>query len=433
MNNSVACTADSSSKVSQTFRIYPPQSANMKTLFTAVALLAAVGTSTNITYTPFDLFKNNQFVPCSINTRNVADPSTTKFVVSKWVCSQEEFCSYMAGTPIVLPTISSQTAFFPWHPTYLMQIGVVFSYLGLFLTLRSLEKQFHQQETRRVPRIFWLQLPLDVARIIAFLFKAIHGFANPKRFAWINVLLWLLPFTYVFVIHILGTKNEHTEEVESRPVESKGIPSETVSEMLSSPKQTPTSWRITHFVFFSLAFIMWAFAFSSTVEHWQFKWVRAGNLNRQTYLQIASAIQDPSTIGNMPLNCLNYLKSNALAKSGFWEMNQDRESHALIITFQFVVSMLVLGALFVGRREAFARARRLIICSALITVVGLLVPAIVTGAISHGHKAILRFTNDLSLTGGCTFAFLNMDRSSGYWDVGYEQAFRVVMSVLAAA
>lgn len=135
----------------------------------------------------------------------------------------------------------------------------------------------------------------------------------------------------------------------------------------------------------------------------------------------------------MPLACLNYLKSDTLAKSGFWEMNQDQESHALITTIQFLASMLVFGFLFVGRGEASARTRRVVIYSAIMIVVGLLVPAIIAGGISHGRKAVLRFANDLGMTGGFTFAFLNMDRSKGYWDVGYEQALRVTMSVLAAA
>ena len=46
----------------------------------------------------------------------------------------------------------------------------------------------------------------------------------------------------------------------------------------------------------------------------------------------------------------------------------------------------------------------------------------------------MRFTNDLAVTGGYTFSFVNMDKRRGYWDVDAtgELRFRVVMAFLGA-
>src|ERR1700753_4429801 len=92
----------------------------------------AVSTTVPV-YTDFDLFKNSGFSFCTINTRTKADASSRDFVISRNVRNQTEFCSYMAGVPIMIPTAPTQTAFFPWYPSLLAQgFSLALSYYGLF-------------------------------------------------------------------------------------------------------------------------------------------------------------------------------------------------------------------------------------------------------------------------------------------------------------
>lgn len=74
-----------------------------------------------------------------------------------------------------------------------------------------------------------------------------------------------------------------------------------------------------------------------------------------------------------------------------------------------------------------------------VTLVLLLIPAfavgidIATKVLQDGQVIDVRFTNDLSVTGGCTFAYVNMNKRYGYWDVEVERGFRIVMSLLGAS
>ncbi|KAH8799894.1 hypothetical protein F5882DRAFT_394038 [Hyaloscypha sp. PMI_1271] len=81
-----------------------------------------------------------------------------------------------------------------------------------------------------------------------------------------------------------------------------------------------------------------------------------------------------------------------------------------------------------------SRSSQVLITNAAITCLGLFIPAFAVGMLIVKEKgAVLRFTNDPGVTGGCTFAFLGMKREVGYWDVPYEFGFRVAMSFFGAA
>lgn len=77
--------------------------------------------------------------------------------------------------------------------------------------------------------------------------------------------------------------------------------------------------------------------------------------------------------------------------------------------------------------------------SAYATLVTLGVPTLFTGIwivikVTVGSQdVVLRYTNDVTQTGGCTFAMVNMDKKWGYWDVQYELPYRIVMSLFGAA
>src|SRR5437667_6152286 len=79
-------------------------------------------------YTQFDLFKNTGFQACPSNkimppnvlaTRGGSvtrrgEVSSQIFIMDQTVNTENAFCSHLDGTPVVIPTMPSQTAFFPW-------------------------------------------------------------------------------------------------------------------------------------------------------------------------------------------------------------------------------------------------------------------------------------------------------------------------------
>jgi hypothetical protein len=438
-------------------------------------------------YTDFDLFKNSGYKFCTINTRTKADASSRDFVVSRNVRNQTQFCSYMAGVPIMIPTSPTQTAFFPWYPTLLAQgFSLGLSYLGLYYIFRYLDLSRMLPSRKRLPWYFWVFLILDLARQVAFHFKTIHGFVNPDRFAWTNVLLWLLPLNYVTLASQLQAARRDAiyEEpyaganVQFAQLRSNGqieFTNNAFPPVLRGPETpgfmdkkgvvqarssfpTPTSrsggfpsiagdlsTREKHGLTTWLAVLaaagMWFFSFVVTILHWKWSYGPVGSGLTRTYPPISTALSEPQTVGNMPVSCLKYLQSGALVNNtNFFDQPTDQIIFALITTLQFIASCLVLVFVYLRRHdEPFDRANRILYASAAVTLIMLLIPALAVGidvatqVLQDGHVINVRFTNDLNTTGGCTFAFVNMNKHYGYWDVALEKGFRIIMSFLGAS
>jgi hypothetical protein len=157
-------------------------------------------------YTTFELFKNTGLTQCPINTTQATNTlvpreprrggggggstrgggTDDEFIESVWVGDQANYCKYMKGAPVMIPTTPTQNAFTPWWPTYTTQfVSLLFTWLGLWWTSRGLDKH-PEAHDMKLPLTFWIQLPIDIGRIIAWLFKTIHGFADAKRFAWVR-------------------------------------------------------------------------------------------------------------------------------------------------------------------------------------------------------------------------------------------------------
>jgi hypothetical protein len=428
-------------------------------------------------YTDFDLFKNTKFSPCAINGNISADPTTTDFIVQRDVNNQTDFCTWLAGVPILIPTTATQTAFFPWYPTLIAEaFSLALSYTGLFYTLRAVDRS-RMQITRRMPWHFWVQLPFDSARVIAFFFKTIHGFVDPQRFAWTDVVLWLLPLNYIFLSHQMRLAQNGLDEPYAGASQQMAAMRAQASTRLSfadrgllnaddkayfygsqysagsnrypslrysAPKPAPklkfpmVPRGATVWMWIIVTFAMWGLSMTNVILHWKWAWA-PGTAFARTYVVNPTAIQDPTTIGNMPTTCLNYLRSGALQQTTFLNQNTDQLMFSLILSLQFLFSSFVLAAIFLGRREPFDRAYLLLYISAAASILLLLLPAIAVG-IDLGVKVALkkrvislRFTNNLQVTGGCTFAYVNMNKRFGYWDVDYERGFRIVMSFLGAS
>lgn len=139
-------------------------------------------------YSKFELFKNTGLLPCPINMTRPSKSmwDTDRFIEEASLDSRTKtgYCKYMNGIPIMIPTTPTQAAFFPWWPTFLTQfVSLLFTFVGLWWTSRSLRKHKDQPDMK-LPITFWVQVPVDILREIAWFVKSIHGFATPKRFPW---------------------------------------------------------------------------------------------------------------------------------------------------------------------------------------------------------------------------------------------------------
>ena len=189
--------------------------------------------------------------------------------------------------------------------------------------------------------------------------------------------------------------------------------------------------------------VQWCMSLAVTITHWRYTW--SDNPQTQTYFEALAAVADPSTIGNMPASCLEFLKSTNLEAYGLIDVNVDQFIMVILTTFQLIASTVVLifaTKRFFSSRNVDSSYRRTfwmlkISASAVLATLGL--PALVTGVlvlskvVFGSQDVTLNYTKDLTATGGCTFGVVNMDKRWGYWDVQNELGFRIAMSALGAA
>jgi hypothetical protein len=74
--------------------------------------------------------------------------------------------------------------FFPWWPVYLMRtISLGLSFVGFFYTWMSMSRP---TAVRKIPLWFWIQVPIDIARVLGWWVIIIWGFADPDYFGWVT-------------------------------------------------------------------------------------------------------------------------------------------------------------------------------------------------------------------------------------------------------
>ncbi|KAJ9664121.1 hypothetical protein H2201_005361 [Coniosporium apollinis] len=417
-------------------------------------------------YSEFDLFKNSGWSPCAINTTYASGRKWTHddFVKDLWTDNQTRYCDHMKGIPIMIPTIPTQAAFLPWWPTYLAQfVSLCFTFVGLWWTARDLRK--HQdRHDMTLPITFWVQLPIDIVRVIAWFWKTVHGFADPRRFAWVSVVLWLVPFDYIWLIQLFGKDRANSlahdgELMTPINLDSKPTGSTTVQEEAACAQQplmiqpevcgaAEKSLRQrkpmifwTTIIATVVTLLQWCLSLASIIIHWQYSWTSP---RTQTYVEDPRAVSDPTTIGQMPVACLDWLKSGGVQNSGLIDLQVDQSIACITFTAQFVIctpaalaAILVLIRLRRGVLDGYTY--KMIHFSACVCLASLVCPAFGTGfwalwkVVFGSSDTFLRYTNNLNVTGGCTFGFVNIDKRWGYWDVEYERPFRLAMSGLGAA
>jgi hypothetical protein len=180
--------------------------------------------------------------------------------------------------------------------------------------------------------------------------------------------------------------------------------------------------------------VQWCMSLAVVALHFRYSWM--DKKSHPTYVEVARAIRNPSSIAVMPQGCLNWLQKSAdLIASDLLDIHMVQVIHTLIVALQFVMSTLVVLFRDGGSRRVLGRLK----VSAAATLVTLGFPAIATGfwilgtTVFGNQDTWMTYTNNATTTGGCTFGAVAMDRRWGYWDVQYGRAYRIAMSILGVA
>ncbi|KAH7068586.1 hypothetical protein FB567DRAFT_540773, partial [Paraphoma chrysanthemicola] len=336
-------------------------------------------------FSQFELWKNTGLQPCPINTtatlsavnatstareRIVArDPrgggrgggssssggssggtNGGDFIKSTWVDKQDSFCQKMKGTPIMIPSKPTQYGFTPWWPTFTAQfVSLVFTWVGLWWTTRTVEREGAQD--MKLPISFWIQLPIDVARMLAWFVKTFHGFAVANRFSWVSVILWLVPFNYIWLVRLLDAKKRTSTQavLHSTP---QPTPYGQAADYYKVPHveeanttQTtsgPTRWFFLSILFAAITAFMWILSLVVVGLHFKYAWFDSKHTH-PIYVEVAKAVSDPALIARgVPEACINWAKRvpNTIA----WDLLDLRIVQAvqvLIVAIQFVMCTAV--------------------------------------------------------------------------------------------
>jgi heme/copper-type cytochrome/quinol oxidase subunit 2 len=191
-----------------------------------------------------------------------------------------------------------------------------------------------------------------------------------------------------------------------------------------------------------ICFVQWCMTFAVVTYH--FRKPTSPSSRSQEYLLNATVQADPHTIGQIPTQCVNWLKSADLVRMGLFSQYGDQIFSATLTVILFIITtvaglwMIFIMAMQRANGPVQTTSRVLKICKytvVLALVIGVVVTVLYAGITvgSKKHYVSFRYTNNPGVTGGCSFAFVSMDKEWGYWDVQDELAFRIAMSVFGAS
>jgi hypothetical protein len=271
-----------------------------------------------------------------------------------------------------------------------------------------------------------------------------------------SVILWLVPFNYIWLVQLLGSKKDpvptvgwqettrtnqvkqpmHTFPRQEEPkMQEPGVQHSdhpTMSEGGSSRSRSKYYWI--SITFGVITIIQWCMSLTVVALHFRYSWM--DRLSHPTYVETFNAVNNPSSVAIMPQACLNWLQQSAgLIASELLDIHVVQVVHTLIVALQFIMCTVVVLFRGGGRHHILGKLK----ISALASLVTLGIPAIGTGLWILGTVVFgtqdtwLTYTHNLTTTGGCTFGAVAMNRQWGYWDVQYERPYRIAMSVLGVA
>ena len=397
-------------------------------------LVLPVASQQNSTYNTFDFFKNTHLEQCSYNASIQPDPANF-FVIWQTAdaSSPNSYCKYLSGYPVVLPTTPTLYAFYPFWPTYGIQaISMLVSGLGLWWSFRK-QRKSPEKEFDKLPKSLWIQIPFDIARLIAWWVQFSRSVGNLEELPWMNVILWQIPLTYTSILH-------QCLKPDLRPQPRLGRGRSRRLQLREPPPKQSVALIAAISIMTILTTVQWLASGALILLHL----IHAGN--SLAYKLNATAISDPASLGSLLSPCQAYLADGNLPKKLFFTAASVMAIATL--TAQFIITSLVLGVPVVfltftlisgrlvreGRSDDFFTTQTISLYGVLATQFSLWIPAFFTLVFVTARKEVdVAVTNDLSVTGGCTFAVVAMWELWGYWDVKYHKAWRVVLSVLGVS
>lgn len=366
-------------------------------------------------YSHFDLFKNTKLEPCPVNSKKSLAGSVED--LAYWTGgsakSPDDYCQYVTGTPVVIPTSPTKAAYYPSWPSFAIQvIGLMFTYLGLWMTLRKLNKDKEKRDMA-LPKTFWIQLPFDIARIIAWYVGFFKGLSDVSQFPWISTVIWTVPFNYIWLLLLLKK-----ERVDYQSVADIGI------------KKHNLRLRIVIGVVIVVAFAQWASSLGACIIHYKYTW---GGIRARMYQPLPEALANPSSMvnGTMPPKCLEFISAQGLPEEFF-------SSYSSLIAFisqtaQFgFTSLAAFTGIQVVMRNDYRRTYVMLRNSAAATQSALVFSALGLMGFALGalHNVGMYVTNEQSVTGPCTFIVVQMWEIWGFYDIQYGRSFRIVLNIL---
>lgn len=243
--------------------------------------------------------------------------------------------------------------------------------------------------------------------------------------------MWILPFTYVWFMKLLAERKSAAHVHQAVPQQDKIQEQPFTTQGVAALKGSKAGLLA---VLFALATVVqWLMSIGVVGLHFRYSW--SSRTKHPTYLEVERAIKNPSSLGDIPQACLELLQKAtgpALRFQGIHDKQSVQMIHAAIVVVQFILCTVIVGSQMIGKRS-FLSKLKFGVAALLVT---LALPAIGTGAwiaAKGDQDTYLTYTTNSTLTGGCTFGAVNMNKQWGYWDVQHQLPSRIVLSILGVA
>jgi hypothetical protein len=247
-------------------------------------------------------------------------------------------------------------------------------------------------------------------------------------------ILWLLPFAYVWISSATNSSPyENTYMNNNRRAYSKSpfAGRDTPSTSSHTNERIPPTGKLLGLI----SFLMLALTIFSIFEHFR---SATSTLRSVPYSLPSSVSRNITTLGSdLPESCGDFLTKTDLVSSGLFNQSADQHLSAGLQLFAFLMALSVVVTQFIRRRSHHqdSENRCLKDCAFVVSValIGCMLASAMYVGLSVGkkHREVeVRYTTDVTKTGGCTWAWVAMDKRWGYWDVKEGLGWRLGLAML---
>lgn len=400
---------------------------NSLSLFVLICTVISASHAATTTFSKYDLYKNSGFGPCPAKFTNGTEEGwVSSLGTVAEVRRGQQFCDVVGEyIPIIIPAKAHSSAFTPgWFQFALQLIGWAVSFAGYWKSIPTTKKDAEKQEEAlaealeemqtnpyvrppppqitelALPKTFWISLPYEIGRQLAWWIQAIRAFRNLPEASWISPVMYIAPALSAQFFAIVFLEAKHST-VFGRSVR-------TVSSIMCFP----------FLLSFIGMFITTIVLFVKRVQH------GVGVVN---YTVLDSVAANPSLLGaDLPAECLRLAGSHGIVTDpqGSW--------WAWVQFGQFALCCWVFNKLAKFFRGAERKITATVLQLALALGASLIVPAIYQ-AISTPLNG--KFYHSTLVNGGpgdgvCNLIIIFIDKKLGYVDIAYERGQRIVLGLL---